>query len=64
MDQHQVIRFMKRFPDKIYDSNSVEPWVSNKWRCDMCGKMFNSLTPIPIPALCNECKGIYFTKLK
>lgn len=57
MNEHDVIRQMKRFPDAI---NPVKKMVSKVWKCSTCGKIYKFETEHSIPAPCKECDGICF----
>jgi hypothetical protein len=37
MNEHDVIRFMGRFPDKINPAKSIMD--SGVWKCSMCGRL-------------------------
>lgn len=59
--EHDVIRFMKRFPDKI----TTERMKAKVWKCSTCKTEFNcEQGEMTIPAPCNVCEGIFFEKLK
>ena len=57
MDEHGVIRFMNKFPDKI---NPVKRLMSKKWKCSICGKIYTFNEEVINPAPCNKCDGIFF----
>jgi len=57
MNQHDIIRAMGRFPDKI---NPPQRLTSEVWTCTTCGALHESATPVTNPAPCHECEGISF----
>ncbi|HZJ98790.1 MAG TPA: hypothetical protein VFC79_02220 [Tissierellaceae bacterium] len=57
--EHDVIRFMKRFPDKI----TTARMVSKTWKCSTCLTEFKQNKEVVIPAPCKNCGGIFFEKL-
>ena len=59
MNEHDVIKKMKRFPDTI---NPVKRMTSKTWKCSMCGYVYNFEIEQPNPAPCKECGGICFEK--
>jgi len=60
MDKHDIIRYMKRFPDKI----TTKKMMGKTWKCSTCQTEFNcEYGKMPIPAPCNRCGGIFFEKL-
>ena len=61
MNEHGIIKFMKRFPDKINPSNRL---MSKKWKCSMCSKIYVFNEDVKNPAPCNECNGIFFEVVK
>lgn len=62
--EHDVIRAMGRFPDKISDGSQM--MLSKTWKCSKCGEIFrfneevNLLQVVP----CKACAGIFFTKIR
>ncbi len=65
MNKHDLIRFMGRFPDKIYSAEEAERqhiMYSKKWVCSQCGQIYQSEEKIKIPAPCKICGGIGFTR--
>ncbi|MDU5080254.1 hypothetical protein [uncultured Tissierella sp.] len=62
MDKHDVIRFMRRFPDKIINENQTKGnrLVSKEWKCSRCGKEYRFNEEVGIPAPCKECGDIFF----
>jgi predicted Zn-ribbon and HTH transcriptional regulator len=60
MNQHDVIKQLKRFPDKI----SNEKMTAKTWKCSTCGTEYKSAEgKMTIPSPCNVCEGIFFEKL-
>jgi DNA-directed RNA polymerase subunit RPC12/RpoP len=59
--EHDVIRFMKRFPDKILGAN--EQITAHTWKCSRCETKFYSEISQPIPSPCRMCGGIAFEKI-
>ncbi|WP_219218032.1 hypothetical protein [Paenibacillus sp. S150] len=57
MDEHEVIKFMGRFPDRI----NPDPMLSKSWKCSMCGTEYKFAEPVDIPGPCS-CGSIAFTK--
>ena len=64
MTEHELIRHMKRFPDKILKGNLLK-LKSKKWKCSKCLKIFRfeDETPISVCAPC-ECGSIFFEVVK
>lgn len=61
--EHDVIRFMKRFPDKIIN-NSNTRMMAKIWRCSTCKTDYKSDNgEMSIPAPCKVCDGICFEKV-
>lgn len=60
-NEHDVIRFMKRFPDKII--SNTERMKAKVWKCSICKTEFKFEQEIPIPSPCNVCNGIFFEKI-
>lgn len=60
MDEHDVIKLMKRFPNAI---NPVKRMTSKAWKCSMCGHIYKFKVEHLNPSPCKICKGIYFEKL-
>lgn len=56
MNEHDVIRFMGRFPDAI----NPEPMKSNVWKCSACGKLVVREKEIRNPTICKRCGGMFF----
>ncbi len=70
MNEHDVIRKMKRFPDKILHKEDMSEeewenlkWKSCKWKCSQCGKLYEYDEPHTIPSPCEYCESIFFEKL-
>ena len=61
MNEHDLIRFMGRFPDKI---NPTTRMVSKKWKCSKCNLLYSSEEEIEIPAPCVECGSIFFETVR
>ena len=57
-NEHDLIRFMGRFPDKIYEGELTS---ESGWRCLYCGKEYPDFN---IPAPCSNCGYIGFEILK
>lgn len=66
MNEHDVIRFIGRFPDKIMTKEEARdnPFVSKIWKCSKCGKVYRFKEEVGIPAPCKECDDIFFLKLE
>ena len=66
VNEHDVIKLMGRFPDKIMTKEEVtkSAMVSKIWKCSRCGKIYRFNKEVRIPAPCNECGGICFEKLR
>lgn len=47
-------------PDKIIPRSQM--MRSAAWLCSTCGRVHRSDEPVPPPAPCTECKGIFFEK--
>lgn len=60
MNEHDVIRFFKRFPDAI---NPTTKMVSKKWKCSKCMMIYEFKEEVENPAPC-ECGSIFFEVLK
>lgn len=58
MKEHDVIRTLGRFPDKILPNGGG--MVARVWKCSMCGIMVFDDEPFRNPAPCAECSGIAF----
>jgi hypothetical protein len=62
---HEVIRFMKRFPDKIITAKQTSKRMTAKtWKCSRCETMFHSEIGREIPSPCRMCGGIGFEKVR
>lgn len=59
--EHDIIRFMKRFPDKI--TPQTERMKSKVWKCSTCKSEFKFEQETPAPSPCNICHGIFFEKI-
>lgn len=59
MDEHDVIRFMGRFPDAI-NGDSMKSTV---WMCSTCKTESYSQIPVECPSPCLMCSGIFFEKV-
>ena len=59
MNEHDVIRFMRRFPDKITTEKELK---SKKWMCSTCQMVYEGEDMRP-PAPCKACGGVFFVKL-
>ena len=60
MNEHDVIRFMGRFPDEIIREGDA--MVSRRWECSVCHKIFMFDEPSDCPAPCCHCGSIFFEK--
>jgi len=61
MNEHDVIRFIGRFPDKIiHDGAGV--MKSKHWQCYNCQFVHKNIIEIRRPAPCSKCGGISFIK--
>lgn len=60
MDEHELIRFMKRFPDKI----NSKKMVSRIWKCSTCGEIYKFNEEKENPAPCIKCGGIFFETIR
>lgn len=60
MNEHDVIRFMGRFPDAI----NPKPLVSKRWKCSICGDIVEHAHEIEIPAPCKLCGSIGFEVIR
>lgn len=60
MNEHDLIRFMGRFPDAI----NQPPWVAKKWKCSLCGDIVKHEHAIENPAPCKICGSIGFEPLE
>lgn len=60
MNEHDVIRHMGRFPDKITSTMMG----SKKWKCSNCKDVFEFDTEVRPPAPCPNCGKIFFEKLR
>lgn len=61
MNEHDVIRTMGRFPDKIMTKEEAgkNPLVSKVWKCSRCGKIYRFKNEVRIPAPCKKCNDIF-----
>jgi predicted Zn-ribbon and HTH transcriptional regulator len=59
MNEHDVIRHMGRFPDKIGGLRMV----SKKWKCSKCNRIYEFAEEVSVPSPCDECESIFFEKL-
>jgi hypothetical protein len=59
MNEHDVIRLVGRFPDRILNRQSGLRIKSLQWQCSGCGYIVASPTPVVNPAPC-VCGGIMF----
>mgnify|MGYP000950789285 CR=1 FL=1 len=67
MKEHDVIKFMSRFPDKIMTKEEVKKdssFKSKTWKCSRCGCVYGFKEGVGIPAPCSNCGDIFFEKLK
>ena len=65
-NEHDLIRFMGRFPDKIMTKEEAErdtSFMSKKWKCSRCDFIYDFDEPVKIPSPCKECGDIFFEKL-
>jgi len=62
MNEHDVIKFMGRFPDKIITSENR--MMSKLWRCSKCNTEYRYEEEHKNPALCKECGSIFFEILR
>lgn len=63
LNEHDVIRFMGRFPDKITTKEDKNTFLlSKRWDCSICGKIYEFDEAVRIPSPCEECGGIFFIK--
>jgi hypothetical protein len=64
MDKKDVVRFFKRFPDKITSPGDThyQRMMSKKWKCSRCGMLYESDIEISIPSPYKECGDIFFEK--
>jgi predicted Zn-ribbon and HTH transcriptional regulator len=61
MNEYDVIRQLKRFPDKI----SRKKMTAKIWKCSTCGTEYISANgEMTIPSPCEKCEGIFFEKIK
>jgi hypothetical protein len=58
--EHDVIRFFKRFPDKI----TTEKMTAKTWKCSRCETKYHSEIGREIPSPCKMCGGIGFEKVE
>lgn len=66
LNEHDLIRFMGRFPDKIMTKEEVVKdmsFMSKKWKCSRCGLVYEFDKPVNIPSPCKRCDDIFFEKL-
>lgn len=61
MNEDDVIGFMGRPPDKVL--TQYDRLKSNRWMCSGCGRQYRHDPPIPSPAPCDTCGGIFFETL-
>jgi ribosomal protein L37AE/L43A len=62
---HDIIRFMKRFPDKITTSKQTSERMTAKiWKCSSCETMYHSEIGRTIPSPCRMCGEIGFEKFR
>lgn len=55
---------MGRFPDEIIAEENTKPFMlSKKWKCSICGELYEFDEEVRIPSPCKECEGIFFEKL-
>lgn len=67
MNKHEIIRYMKRFPDRIITAKEAETDMrlrSKKWKCSICGVLYRFDVAVRNPAPCKECDSIFFEVLK
>jgi len=58
MNEHDVIRFMGRFPDAIDSKGRIK---APKWKCSKCEIVYDGgEKEIEIPSPCNCCGSIFF----
>lgn len=65
-DEHDVIRFIGRFPDKVMTKEEAKKdtsFTSKKWMCSECGFVYYFDKPVKIPSPCKRCRSIFFEKL-
>lgn len=63
--EHDVIRFIKRFPDKIITSENIsERMIAKTWKCSSCKTKYYSELGRIIPSPCEMCGGIGFEKVE
>lgn len=65
-NEHDVIRFLGRFPDKIMTKEEAKQdmlFKSNKWKCSACNTIFQFKNKVDIPVPCAGCGSIFFEKL-
>lgn len=60
MTEHDVIRFMGGFPDKI----TTTRMKAKVWKCSSCLIEFEFNKEVEIPSPCMVCNGIFFEKLE
>lgn len=60
MDEHDVIRIIGRFPDKI---NPSELMKSKAWQCAKCGAVYHFLEETDIPVYPCSCGSIFWLKV-
>lgn len=60
MNEHELIRFMGHFPDKI----NPKPLMSKKWKCSKCENIVKHEHEIENPSPCKICDGICFESIR